>query len=282
MLLNQKAIHRSMIAAATHEYINALHIESQNHCTAVVFAPIFYIVRDKTERLCRGSCLLMLFFFFFFFNILFPGAHSPTLKTLSCSSGEVVLNRNWWRKQRFEKRTLGVSKNAKKQLKRDANAHRKDLRIGLSMTRRWELFVVCYSLPPLPILPHFQPHNLLRLSHLLLLRATGPCFFCWLLSVPTSSPLIRPDGKQTPSFSGPVIHFLCFLPFHFPQLFCSVSLSLNPHQIHKHTICLCWPLQVDTMFVFVCVGGGILCLHTSLFMFDLSAWERNCDMLLMP
>lgn len=66
MLLNQKAIHRSMIAAATHEYINALHIESQSHCTAVVFAPIFYIVRDKRKGLCRGSCLLVLFFSFFF------------------------------------------------------------------------------------------------------------------------------------------------------------------------------------------------------------------------
>ena len=263
MLLNQKAIHRSMIAAATHEYINALHIESQNHCTAVVFAPIFYIVRDERERLCRGNCLLVLFFFFFFY-ILFPGAHSPTLKTLSCSSGEVVLYRNWWRKQRFDKRTLGVSKNAKKQLKRDANAHRRDLRIGLSMTRRKELFALCYFLPPLPILPHFQPHNLLRLSPSTVTASDRAMLFCWLLSVPISSPLIRPDWKQTPSFSGPVIHFLCFPPFHFPQLFCSVSLSLNPHQIHKHSICLCWPLQVDTMFVCVWVEGFCACIHLCL------------------
>lgn len=82
MLLNQKAIHRSMIAAATHEYINALHIESQNHCTAVVFAPIFYIVRDKTERLCRGSCLLMLFFLFFFLTYC---SLEPTVRHLRLS-----------------------------------------------------------------------------------------------------------------------------------------------------------------------------------------------------
>lgn len=44
MLVNQKAIHRSMIASATHECINVFHIESQNHCTTVVFPPIFYIV----------------------------------------------------------------------------------------------------------------------------------------------------------------------------------------------------------------------------------------------
>lgn len=39
MLVYQNAIHRGMIAAATHEYINVFHIESQNHCIAVVFPP---------------------------------------------------------------------------------------------------------------------------------------------------------------------------------------------------------------------------------------------------
>ncbi len=40
--------------AATHEYINVFHTEGQNHCIAVVFPPIFYIVCEK-ESLCRGS-----------------------------------------------------------------------------------------------------------------------------------------------------------------------------------------------------------------------------------
>lgn len=64
---------------------------------------------------------------------------------------------------------------------------------------------------------------------LLLPRVTGQCFFCWLLSVPTSSPLVPPYWKQTPfSLSPPpVIHFLYFLHFHFTQLSCSISISLN-------------------------------------------------------
>ncbi len=55
MLVNQKAIHRSMIAAATHEYINVFHIESQNHCIAVVFPPMFYIVVVIKRKPLQGK-----------------------------------------------------------------------------------------------------------------------------------------------------------------------------------------------------------------------------------
>lgn len=70
-------------------------------------------------------------------------------------------------------------------------------------------------------------------------------------NIVSDSPLIRPDWKQTPSFSGPVIHFLCFLPFHFLLLFCSVSLFSEPRpntQTHNlsllatagwHHVCAC-------------------------------------------
>ncbi len=33
--------------AATHEYIKVFHTEGQNHCIAVVFPPILYIVCEK-------------------------------------------------------------------------------------------------------------------------------------------------------------------------------------------------------------------------------------------
>lgn len=71
MLVNQKAIHKSVIAAATHEYINVFHIESQNHCIAVVLPPVFHIVCDK-EKAFAEEAACPCCFLRSSFNILFP------------------------------------------------------------------------------------------------------------------------------------------------------------------------------------------------------------------
>lgn len=75
MLVNQKAILKSMIAATTHEYINVFQTESQNNCIAVVFSPIFYI-ECEIERAFAGEAASP-------FSSLFPGVHNSNLGTLS-------------------------------------------------------------------------------------------------------------------------------------------------------------------------------------------------------
>ena len=282
MLLNQKAIHRSMIAAATHEYINALHIESQNHCTAVVFAPIFYIVRDERERLCRGNCLLVLFFFFFFLHIVPWSPQSDTKDSLllfrrGCIISKLMEEAKIWQKntRSLKKCKEAIKKGCKCRCPQKGSKNRS----FHDQTQGAICVVLLSSSPPHPSTfptPQSSPIEPIycyceRQGHAFLLTAVRSNI------VPAHSSRLKADTFFLwPRYPLPVFSTLSFSP---ALLF---RLSFSVYLVGVQTLNLSLLATAGWHHVCVCVGGGILCLHTSLFMFDLSGWERNCDILLMP